>query len=919
MFVMPACFNSGDTIYFPFDTYDSSGGSVTITGLAVTDIEVYKNGSTTQRASDNGYTLLDTDGIDFDATTGLHGFSIDTSDNSDASFWADGSQYWVNINAITVDSQTVRFTYYLVLGNLLRPTTAGRKLDVSSGGEAGVDWANVGSPSTTVTLSGTTVKTATDVETDTQDIQSRLPAALVSGKMDSDATAISGDTAAADNLEKQYDGTGYGQVLQRTTIATLASQTSFTLTAGSSDNDAYNDCIIVIEDASTAAQKAVGVVDDYTGSTKTITLRTDPAVFTMATTDIVTIIADRALKPTVMNRTLDVAATGEAGLDFNNILSSGLATLHSLTITGAFTVSGGATYTNASGTGFTCSSSGGNGHGMLSTGNGSGCGFRITSGSGASSVGLDIGSAGTGASDGIRIVGSDNGSGLSVSGGSGSGSGTYGALFQSGINGTGTGIYVLSTSNDALKCEATTSGNGLNLISAGSSKHGLLATGGTSGTCDGIKAVAGTGGVPIRGDITGSITGNITGNLSGTIGGFTTSAKAEVESEVNDALVAQKLDHLVAVADADDVVDNSIIAKLASKSATADWSSYVNTTDSLEANRDNIGTTGAALTTVPWNASWDAEVQSEVQDAIEVNQLDHLVQVADPGSIVANSSLWAKLHSKSATPAYSSYDNTTDSLEAVRDKQTDIETDTQDIQSRLPASLVSGRMDSYIGSLGTGVITASSIADGAIDRATFAADTGMQTIRSSTAQTGAAGNITLDASASAVDDFYNDCWVYITGGTGVGQCRRVSDYVGSTKVATVEPNWATNPDSSSTFAVLPFNRVDLGSWLGTTPNTLSSGNLSVYLANVTHGGTAATFQVNTMTVTSNSIAWNTNWDTEVQSECDDALTANASIVAIKAKTDSLTFTVAANLDCNVQRVNDVLITGNGQSGSTWGP
>lgn len=39
----------------------------------------------------------------------------------------------------------------------LQPTVAGRTLDVSTGGEAGVDWANVGSPTTTNNLSGTTV------------------------------------------------------------------------------------------------------------------------------------------------------------------------------------------------------------------------------------------------------------------------------------------------------------------------------------------------------------------------------------------------------------------------------------------------------------------------------------------------------------------------------------------------------------------------------------------------------------------------------------------------------------------------------------------------------------------------------------------------------------------------------------------
>lgn len=42
----------------------------------------------------------------------------------------------------------------------LAPTTAGRTLDVSIGGEAGIDWANVGSPTTTVNLSGTTISTS---------------------------------------------------------------------------------------------------------------------------------------------------------------------------------------------------------------------------------------------------------------------------------------------------------------------------------------------------------------------------------------------------------------------------------------------------------------------------------------------------------------------------------------------------------------------------------------------------------------------------------------------------------------------------------------------------------------------------------------------------------------------------------------
>lgn len=163
-------FPTGKTIYVPFHTFNSSGASVTITGLAVTDIEIYRNGSTTQRASDAGYALLDTDGIDFDGLTGIHGFSIDTSNNTDSGFYAAGYDYWVVVSAITVDSQTVSMvaaTFSIDNRQLLRPTVASRTLDVSAGGEAGVDWANVGSPTTTVSLSGTTVATVTTTTTAT--------------------------------------------------------------------------------------------------------------------------------------------------------------------------------------------------------------------------------------------------------------------------------------------------------------------------------------------------------------------------------------------------------------------------------------------------------------------------------------------------------------------------------------------------------------------------------------------------------------------------------------------------------------------------------------------------------------------------------------------------------------------------------
>lgn len=78
-------------------------------------------------------------------------------------------------------------------------------------------------------------------------------------------------------------------------------------------------------------------------------------------------------------------------------------------------------------------------------------------------------------------------------------------------------------------------------------------------------------------------------------------------------------------------------------------------------------------------------------------------------------------------------------------------------------------------------------------------------IRTGTAQAGAASTITLDSGASAVDSFYNGCYVNCTNDTPsnvLGQCRKIISYVGSTKVATVEAAWGTNPSSSTTFEVL---------------------------------------------------------------------------------------------------------------------
>ena len=74
-------------------------------------------------------------------------------------------------------------------------------------------------------------------------------------------------------------------------------------------------------------------------------------------------------------------------------------------------------------------------------------------------------------------------------------------------------------------------------------------------------------------------------------------------------------------------------------------------------------------------------------------------------------------------------------------------------------------------------------------------------LTSGTVAAGAAGTVTLAAGASSVDDFYKGRAISIISGTGVGQTRVCTAYNGTTKVATISPNWATNPAAAATYYI----------------------------------------------------------------------------------------------------------------------
>jgi hypothetical protein len=210
----------GTTLYIPFQTFGSSAQSITLTGLAVTDIEIYKAGNVVQRASDAGYSLLGTNGIDFDGITGIHGFSVATSNNTTPDFFTSGSQFWVVVSSVTVDAQTVNFI------------------------------------------------------------------------------------AATFSL-------GYEGSLLDTTIATLSTQKAFTLSTGSTSNDAYNRCVVVVHDIASSLEIATGVISDYTGGTLGVTLDADPGVFTMAAGDHISIFPPAGVQAMNGSTVLGVGSSGD--------------------------------------------------------------------------------------------------------------------------------------------------------------------------------------------------------------------------------------------------------------------------------------------------------------------------------------------------------------------------------------------------------------------------------------------------------------------------------------------------------------------------------------------------------------------------------------------------------------------------------
>ena len=246
-------------------------------------------------------------------------------------------------------------------------------------------------------------------------------------------------------------------------------------------------------------------------------------------------------------------------------------------------------------------------------------------------------------------------------------------------------------------------------------------------------------------------------------------------------------------------------------------------------------------------------------------------------------------------------------IAAIKAETVTILADTNDIQTRLPAALVSGRIDASVGAMAANVMTA----------AAAAADLTTEL------QTGLSTAANLAIVAAYID-------------TEVAAILAAVD----TEIAAIKAK-----TDSLTFTLA--GKVDANT-LALSGDTVAADNAEAFFDGTGYAGTGNVIPtvttVGTVTTLTNLPAITAGWltatgiaadaitaakvaaDVTTELQVGLATAANLAIVAayidtevaaIKAKTDSLTFTVAGQVDANAESMNAAAILGNGTALDLW--
>lgn len=566
--------------------------------------------------------------------------------------------------------------------------------------------------------------------------------------------------------------------------------------------------------------------------------------------------------------------------------NAGTTTLAALTVSGATTLTGNV----ALAAGLTITQSTTNGSAISLTGNGTGAGFSSTGGSGGNGATITGGATGNGmalgggvtSGNGLDVQASGGGYGIyargttgtfagiyargSTSGGAGietlGGSAGAGMLLTAGNSGigfsivagstSGVGINVATTSGDGISVTPT-AGNAIVLTANGTSKHGMFITGGTAGTSDGIHAVAGTGGVDIRGNITGNLVGTVStvttvtavtgltaSNLDATISsrmasytqptGFlaatfpsgtianTTNITAgtitTVTTVTNQLTAAQIATGVWQDATAGDfTVGNSVgksvytgVAPGASgghfiagtNAATTVTSSFTTTfTGNLTGNvGGSVGSVTALVTAnvTEWNFASVATPNLAGVPLVEVTRWNGANVASNPVAGVPRVDMAYINGTVSAgTAGYVGID-----WAAIVNQSSTANLIGTTVQTVVNVSgNISGSVASVTGNVG-GNVTGSV---GSVVAAVSLSAGDSPVLQSGTATAGSSTTITIQTAIGA-DNLPIGCVIKITSGTGTKQARVITGYINSTKVVTVDRAWVTNPDATSVYTIM---------------------------------------------------------------------------------------------------------------------
>lgn len=277
-----------------------------------------------------------------------------------------------------------------------------------------------------------------------------------------------------------------------------------------------------------------------------------------------------------------------------------------------------------------------------------------------------------------------------------------------------------------------------------------------------------------------------------------------------------------------------------------------------------------------------------------------------------------------------------------------------DICARLPAALVSGRMDSSVGAMASNVLTAAAINASALNgKGDWNVGKTGYTLTQSFPTNFASLSITagglVDVTQTAADKVWGTAARVLTAGTNIVLAKGtgvtgftdldaagVRSAVGlasanlDTQIGSISAG--SGLDAAGVRAAIGLASANLDTQISTLSTAVGTRlatagytapdntGISTLLTRLS-AGRATNLDSLDATVSSRlaSASYTAPDNTGIGTAATQAAAAATDAAAIKAKTDSLTFTVPGKLDSNITAINGVTVTGSGTAGSPWGP